>query len=130
MSALQFQIDILNTFFIVAAFIISLLTLWFSHLKGSDIDLCSLPVAETEDYSKDRADQFLASDYVTSFLDLKPIHLVFVNNGSRAGAITGIEVKLEPNLHNYVYSIGIGRSVLGLAVAVSLASSFTFLLTS
>jgi len=34
----------------MAALVISVLNLWFSHLKGPDIDLCNIPKVELQNW--------------------------------------------------------------------------------
>jgi len=96
MSAFPINTD-LSALISAATLIIAFMTLWFSHLKGPDIDLCGVPVAELEDWKTDQLTHWLHYGYTPWSLDLKPIQLVFINNGSRAGAITNIEAKFEPN---------------------------------
>jgi len=81
----------------VPALVISLLSLWFSHLKGPDIDLCDVPETELNDWSKQELDQSSLSGYVPYGLGLKPMQLVFMNSGNRAGAVIQVTPKFEPN---------------------------------
>lgn len=87
----------MTVIFTALALILSLITLWFSHLKGPDIELGNILEAELEDWSKDLMNNHVVQNYVPDHLRIKPIQIVFVNNGSRAGAITRIEAEFEPN---------------------------------
>jgi len=87
----------LTLIFTASALIISLITLWFSHLKGPDIELCNQPETELEDWAETDLNNYLQNKHIPNYLNIKPVQLVFVNNGSKTGAITNIETKFEPN---------------------------------
>ncbi|MHA1280766.1 MAG: hypothetical protein ACTSQ8_26765 [Candidatus Helarchaeota archaeon] len=94
----MFQFD-LSIIFTALALVISLVTLWFSHLKGPDIELCNIPsVMELQDWSVHDRNVHLSSNEIPYYLSLKPVKLVFVNNGSRAGVIIDIEGKFKPSM--------------------------------
>lgn len=71
------------------AAIIAFLTLWFTNLKGPDIELLSRP-----DVSYGAVSDPLWR--VPNTIRLQPLQLVFANHGSRGGLITEIRVELEP----------------------------------
>ena len=85
-----------DTILYTSALFISILTLWFTHLKGPDIDLSSQIKTELIDWSQKRVNE-VTSDYIPRYLEISPINLVFINNGSRAGAITEIIIEFKPN---------------------------------
>ena len=85
-----------------AILIISLLTLfistanlWFAHLKGPDIELGSDITFELEDWKDYRAEN-VSSDFKEHYLGIFPVKMVFINNGSKSGAITKVEGKFIP----------------------------------
>lgn len=85
---------VLAAIFSAIAAAVSTLTLWFTSLKGPDIELVNTlsPKIQVEDTPLDR---FV--EYVPYWFALKPIELVFVNNGSKAGMITALRVDFRPS---------------------------------
>jgi hypothetical protein len=86
-----------NIIFTTLALVISLITLWFTHLKGPDIELCRQPEIVIKDWTEDQLQHLLLENYMPNYLDIESIQLVFVNNGSRAGAITDVRINFEPS---------------------------------
>lgn len=74
------------------AFIVASLTLWFSHLRGPDIDLCNIPKVEAQNPSPRR---FM--EYIPYWFELAPTQLVFSNSGSRGGVISSVYAKFQPS---------------------------------
>jgi hypothetical protein len=86
------------TFIVSAATLfVALLALWFSQLKGPDIDLCNTPSAELKDWNDDQLNLNLQSRLLPWVVSLEPIQLVVINNGSRGGAVTSIVPEFEPS---------------------------------
>ena len=85
---------VLAAIFSAIAAAVSALTLWFTSLKGPDIELVNTlsPKIQVEDTPLDR---FV--EYVPRWFALEPIELVFVNNGSKAGMITALRVDFRPS---------------------------------
>jgi len=86
-----------NIIFTALAFIISLVTLWFTHLKGPDIELCRQPEIIIKDWGEEYLQRWLLDNYVLNHLDFEPIQLVFANNGSRSRVITDIKIIFIPS---------------------------------
>jgi len=97
---------------------LSTINLWFSHLKGPDIELESDIIFEVEDWKNYRAEN-VSSDFKEHTLSILPIKMVFINNGSKSGAITKIEGEFIPedwfkpfykdsNFTNRVYNVEFG----------------------
>jgi len=85
---------VLSVIFSAIAATVSALTLWFTSLKGPDIDLVSMP--NTKTYTEDiRLERFM--EYIPFWFELEPIELVFANSGSRAGVITGLKLDFKPS---------------------------------
>lgn len=72
------------------AFIVAVLSLWFSSLKGPDIDLCGSPKFIME---KIRWENL---NYIPDRIRFSPTQLIFINNGTRSGVIK-LEVNFEPS---------------------------------
>ena len=67
MISTQIQID-LSTIFSFAALIIGFLTLWFSHLQGTDIQLCNIPETEIKDWTRDEITNNISKNEIPSML--------------------------------------------------------------
>ena len=87
----------LTIIFSVSALIVSIFTLWFTHLKGPDIELCKEPEVKIKDWTTDELQKNLFRNNIPNILNFKCVDLVFVNNGSRSGAITEIKPIFKPN---------------------------------
>jgi hypothetical protein len=73
---------------VIAALIVSTLTLWFTTLKGPDIDLCEKPVFSQE--VRGPFDAFIPDTILYSS------NLVFLNNGTVSGTL-GLDACFEPS---------------------------------
>ncbi len=84
--------DFLNAIDLISSAVaasVAFFILWFTVMKGPDIDLLSRPEIEFDKESL----------YHIGYLDsisLKPIDLVFANNGSRGGTIVDVEAIFRP----------------------------------
>ena len=85
--------------------IIALLTLWFTSLRGPDIQLLSKKNASYAD------DNFYPY-HVLSSINLRELELVFANNGSRTGLITSVYVELQPEAWFAKYYRGVKAEIL------------------
>ena len=80
----------ITTIIAFIAFIVAVLSLWFSSLKGPDIDLCGSPKFIME---KIRWENL---NYIPDRIRFSPAQLIFINNGTRSGVIK-LEVNFEPS---------------------------------
>ncbi len=87
------------------AAIVALLTLWFTSLKGPDIELLSKKSAS---YSEDGFYPY----HVLSSINFRELELVFTNNGSRTGLITNVNVELQPEAWFAEYYRGVKAEIL------------------
>lgn len=69
--------------------LIGFVILWFTLFKGADIDLVPVQV------SINRPDIY--PDYPLDTIGLNPIEMVFVNSGSRSGAVVEITADFKPS---------------------------------
>ena len=83
---------IFSVVFSAIAATVSALTLWFTSLKGPDIDLCNIPEAKIENPGSERF-----RGYIPYWFDLAPMLLVFSNNGSRGGVISSVSAQFQPS---------------------------------
>jgi len=84
---------IFSAVFSAIAATVSALTLWFTSLKGPDIDLCNIPTkAKIENLWSGRF-----GEYIPNWYDLAPMQLVFSNNGSRGGVISSVSAQFQPS---------------------------------
>lgn len=83
---------VFSVVFSAIAATVSALTLWFTSLKGPDIDLCNIPEAKIEN---PRSERF--REYIPYWFDLAPMQLVFSNNGSRGGVISSVSAQFQPS---------------------------------
>jgi hypothetical protein len=101
---LQFQpnelITDLNLLFSGIAALAGFLILWFSVIRGPDIELVSTPGVAFGEAPSLVVQPF---DYVV----LKPMDLVFANNGSRSGVLVDIAAIFKPSLafSKFYYSL-------------------------
>jgi len=84
-----------SALFSAVAAAVSALTLWFTRLKGPDIELVDIS-EEQVGVSELRQQQF--SERAPSSLDIEPIELLFTNSGSRSGIIREVMADFEPSL--------------------------------
>jgi len=85
---------VLSAIFSAIAAAISALTLWFTRLKGPDIVLVNTPNRKIE--VVEMYFERFAEGIPFSF-DIRPIELVFANNGSRSGVIMAVEPVFKPS---------------------------------
>lgn len=94
MSTWPLDPSVLSAIFSAIAAAVSMLTLWFTRLKGSDIVLVNT-LDEKIKVIDMRLERFVVD--IPSWFEINPIELVFANNGSRSGVITTIEPDFEPS---------------------------------
>jgi len=87
----------LASIFAAFALSISLLTLWFTHLKGPDIEFSPIKDTQLREWSSETFENWLSNNYVPRFLDIEAVDLIFFNSGSRTGVISKIEAVFEPS---------------------------------
>ncbi len=87
------------------AAIAALLTLWFTSLRGPDIELLSKKSAS---YTEDDFHSYR----MLSSINLRELELVFTNNGSRTGLIAGVNVELQPEAWFAKYYRGVKAEIL------------------
>jgi len=85
---------VLSAIFSAIAAAISALTLWFTRLKGPDIVLVNT-LNEKIEVIEMYFERF--TEGIPSSFDIKPIELVFANNGSRSGVIMAVESVFKPS---------------------------------
>ncbi len=78
-----------NLLFSAAAALVGFVILWFTVFKGADIDLVPVHL------SLERPDIY--PDYPLDTIGLNPIEMVFVNSGSRSGAVVEINADFKPS---------------------------------
>lgn len=83
-------VEWVTTIIAFVAFIVAVLSLWFSSLKGPDIDLCESPKFVME---KIRWENL---NYIPDRIRFSPAQLIFINNGTRSGVIK-LEANFEPS---------------------------------
>jgi len=96
----------ITTIVALVAFAVSVLSLWFSSLKGPDIDLVKISEKAFEKISKPE----FSRRYIPYRIALHPVQLVFINNGTRAGVLRlkatfKSSKELEPFLDEIHYEI-------------------------
>lgn len=87
------------------AAIVALLTLWFTSLRGPDIELLSKKSAS---YAEDSFYPY----HVLSSINFRELELVFANNGSRTGLITSVNLELQPEAWFAEYYRGVKAEML------------------
>lgn len=93
-SSLLIDPIVLSAIFSAIAAAISALTLWFTRLKGPDIVLVNTlnkKIKVIEMFFKRFAES------IPNWFEIKPIELVFANNGSRSGVIMAVEPVFKPS---------------------------------
>ena len=85
---------VLSAIFSATAAAVSALTLWFTRLKGPDIVLVNTPNEKIEVIEM-YFERFVES--IPYSFDIKPVELIFANNGSRSGVITAVEPVFKPS---------------------------------
>jgi len=80
----------ITTIIAFIAFIVAVLSLWFSSLKGPDIDLCESPKFVMEKIGWENL------NYIPDRIRFNPAQLIFINNGTRSGVIK-LEIDFEPS---------------------------------
>jgi hypothetical protein len=75
--------------FAFAALTVSLLSLWYTSLKGPDIVLCEVPRFSQRKTSSDIFDRFIPHELYSE------AHLLFLNNGTVSGVLR-LEARFEP----------------------------------
>jgi hypothetical protein len=93
MSDWLFDPAIFSAVFSAIAAAVSALTLWFTSLKGPDIDLCNIPTKVR--IENPCSEQF--REYIPDWFDVAPMQLVFSNNGSRGGVISSVRAQFQPS---------------------------------
>jgi len=80
----------ITTIIAFIAFTVAVLSLWFSSLKGPDIDLCEIP-----NFVMDKI-RWESLNYIPDRIRFSPAQLIFINNGTRSGVIK-LEANFEPS---------------------------------
>lgn len=81
----------ITTIIAFIAFIVAVLSLWLSSLKGPDIDLCEDKI----EFAMNKI-QWKDINYIPYRIGFKPARFIFINNGTRSGVIK-LEIHFQPS---------------------------------
>lgn len=101
---------------ILVANVISVVTLWLTHLRGPDITLLKTPEFKVNGkHLHQNIETWLKQGYIIKRFELEPATFVFANHGGKAGTITKVKSHFVPHksfegfYEGFYYNFSVGE---------------------